>query len=494
MGLTMVGLGSGGEEQLTLGVWKMLKGAHQVYLRTEKHPVVSFLQAEAIAFHSFDEIYLKHTQFTEVYEEIVRQLLAVVTENPDVDIVYAVPGHPAVAERTAVLLRAQCAEWGIDFKLMGGESFLDQAFLQFQIDPIDGFQCVDASLLKERVCNPFVHMIIGQVYDSFVASDVKLTLMRMYPDDYEVVVGHALGVTDEQKIERIPLYELDRVSGYGNLSLIWVPKAEDERVIHRTFDRLREIVEILRSPEGCPWDREQTHVSIRKNLIEETCEVLETIDADQPEEMCEELGDLLLQIMLHAQMEDEIGQFSIFDVVQAINDKLIRRHPHVFGDAAARSAEDALRNWQAIKDAEKQARAIDVTQSSILAGLPRDLTSLLRALKLQKKAATVGFDWSHVDDVLRKCAEEWAEWQEALQGGKLEDVTAEFGDVLFSLVNAARFLQIDPEAALALTNRKFERRFQYIEAQLKKNNLTFADVDLQQMDNWWNEAKQQEFL
>lgn len=490
MGLTVVGLGSGDEQQLTLGVWRALRAAEHVYLRTAQHPVVDFLQTEGVVWSSFDEVYERLDSFAAVYEEIAQHLLAAARER---DVVYAVPGHPSVAERTVQLLRSHAQESKLELQIIGGESFLDQAFLRFGFDPIEGFQCLDGTAFQAGLCNPYLHTLIGQVYDTFIASEVKLGLMNMYPDDYEVAVGHSLGVNGNEQILRVPLYELDRVTGYGNLSVIWVPKANDDRLHNRTFARLREIVEILRSPDGCPWDREQTHLSIRKNLIEETCEVLDTIDADDPQEMMEELGDLLLQIMLHAQMEAEVGQFTVHDVIQAINDKLIRRHPHVFGELQADNAEGALRNWQRMKDEEKRAKGIDPQQQSLLAGLPSGLTALLRALKLQKKASGVGFDWSDLRDVLAKCSEEWAEWHTALEAQNRSDIEQEFGDVLFALVNVARFLKIDPEAALAATNRKFERRFAHIERRLREHGLSFADVDLAQMDVWWNEAKEQEF-
>ena len=176
--------------------------------------------------------------------------------------------------------------------VLGGESFLDEAFVRLGFDPIEGFQLLDAAELRASVIQPQPHTLIGQVYDMFTASEVKLALMELYPDDYPVIVGHALGVEGEEAIQQVPLFELDRIDGYGNLSLIYVPRSDDSKLRRRTFARLHEIVGILRSPEGCPWDREQTHESIRKNLIEETYEVLETIDEDDPEHMQEELGDL----------------------------------------------------------------------------------------------------------------------------------------------------------------------------------------------------------
>lgn len=486
--ILMVGLGSGDERQLTLGVYETLRGASALFMRTEQHPVAAFLRAQGIEWQSFDAVYEQHESFDAVYEEIVRRLLTA-AQTTEGTVVYAVPGHPAVAERTALLLQERCVPAGVAFDRMGGESFLDQVFLRFGFDPVEGFQLLDGTALTVDQLNPTMHTVVAQIYDSFVASDVKLTLLDMYPPDYEVWVGHALGVAGAERIERLPLLELDRRNDFGNLSVLWCPRTEDERLHYRTFGKLREIVERLRSPGGCPWDQAQTHRSIRKNLIEETCEVLDALDRDEPLELQEEMGDLMLQIMLHSQMEAEIGQFTVHDVLQSINEKLIRRHPHVFGTGQADDADEALQNWQAIKAEEKRQKGIDPSAQSLLAGLPRELTSLLRALKLQKKAAEVGFDWPTYREVWAKVLEELDELREAVEAGEAAAQRDEFGDVLFALVNAARFLKIDPEDALAATNLKFERRFAFIEQQLRARGLSFAETNLQQMDEFWEMAK-----
>ncbi|RAV09691.1 nucleoside triphosphate pyrophosphohydrolase [Paenibacillus contaminans] len=487
--ITVVGLGTGDESQLTLGVWRRLQEASpHIYARTGRHPVFAWLQENGIAFTTFDHLYERHDDFEDVYASIADELLALASADPQRKIVYAVPGHPMVAERTTQLLRECCPEAGVELAVLGGESFLDQSFLRLGFDPIEGFQLLDATRLGAKLLNPQLHTVIGQVYDAFTASDAKLALMDVYPDDYPVVVGHALGVEGEERILRVPLYELDRVEGYGNLSLIWVPRSDEESLQNRSFHRLHEIVEILRSPEGCPWDREQTHASIRKNFIEETYEVLETIDDDDPDAMCEELGDVLLQIMLHAQMEQETGAFTVYDVIQGLNEKLIRRHPHVFGTKEADNADDALANWQAVKDEEKAKKGVDTAQVSRLAGVPRDLPGLMKAWKLQKKAAEVGFDWDRIEDVYAKIEEELQELREAA-GADEEEARAELGDLLFAVVNAARFLKADPEEALARTNRKFVARFSYIEQKLQENGKSFDETNLEEMEFFWQEAK-----
>lgn len=481
----IIGLGAGTLDQLPVGIYRTLKQADHLYLRTREHPVVSELEQEGITFAAFDEIYEKHGDFASVYEEIASRLLQAAQKQGN--LVYAVPGHPLVAERTVQLLLAQGEKSGVAITIGGGQSFLDPIFARLQIDPIEGFALLDATAFSIAQVNPMLHTIIAQVYDQLTASEIKLTLMEAFPDDYLITVATAVGAGELERMETVPLYELDRVDHLGNLTVVYVPPTQARAVRNRQFSYLKEIVAILRSPEGCPWDREQTHRSIRKNLIEEAYEVLETIDDDDPDAMCEELGDLLLQIMLHSQMAAEEGYFGVDDVVAGLNGKLIRRHPHVFGEKAASDAGEALANWEEIKRQEKAAKGVDVAAQSKLAGIPRELPALMYAYKLQKKAAGVGFDWDNVGDIYAKVEEEYQEVREASG----EERAGELGDLLFAVVNLARFYKIDPEEALSMTNRKFTRRFSYIEQKLHEANKTFDQTDLAEMDRWWEEAKQQ---
>ncbi|REK69226.1 nucleoside triphosphate pyrophosphohydrolase [Paenibacillus paeoniae] len=493
--IVIVGLGSGDPDQLTLGIWRRLQAAKRVFVRTEHHPVVALLQEDGINYTSFDSLYEQHDSFPEVYEGITARLLQEAKEgegassSSDESILYAVPGHPMVAERTVQLLRERCAAEGVELTVLGGESFLDAAFASLGIDPIEGFSLLDAAELKASLLQPELHTVIGQVYDAFTASDVKLALMERYPEDYTVIIGHALGVRGQEQVISVPIYELDRNQDYGNLSIIYVPRSEDPDLRNRTFERLHEIVAILRSPEGCPWDREQTHQSIRKNFIEELYEALEAIDNDDPNGMQEEFGDVILQVMLHSQMEEEVGAFSVYDVIQTLNEKLIFRHPHVFGDTGAQNSDEALANWEGMKAEEKRRKGMDAALASQLDGIPPDLPALMKAYKLQKKAAKVGFDWDEIGPVLSKIEEELLELREAITGGDPEKQADELGDLLFAVVNASRFIHADPEEALSRTNRKFKSRFQYIEEQLRINGKTFDQTDLLEMDRWWEEAK-----
>jgi tetrapyrrole methylase family protein/MazG family protein len=252
------------------------------------------------------------------------------------------------------------------------------------------------------------------------------------------------------------------------------------------FAELVEIMARLRGEGGCPWDREQTHESIKPYLIEETYEVLEAIDEQDPAKLREELGDLVLQVVFHAQMAEEAEAFSIADVLASINDKLRRRHPHVFGDVKAETAQEVLFNWEQIKQAERRR---EKGEASLLDGVPRELPALLRAHRLQEKASRVGFDWAEAQEVLRKVEEELAELRAAMQAQGTDRMEAEMGDLLFALVNLSRFIAVNPEEALRKTIARFIARFRFIEEELVRRGRSLKQASLQEMDALWADAK-----
>ena len=254
------------------------------------------------------------------------------------------------------------------------------------------------------------------------------------------------------------------------------------------FTDLMAIMVQLRGENGCPWDRGQTHESIKPYLVEETYEVLEAIDEQDLAKLKEELGDLMLQIVFHAQMAEEAGAFSMRDVLAAIKEKLIRRHPHVFGAVKAETAQEVLFNWEQIKQTER--RQVN-DRSSVLDGVPRELPALLRAHRLQEKASRVGFDWTEAREVLRKVEEELTELRAAMDGRAADRVEAELGDLLFALVNLSRFLAVNPEEALRKTIARFIARFRYIEEELSRRGRSLRQATLQEMDALWAEAKAQ---
>jgi tetrapyrrole methylase family protein/MazG family protein len=253
------------------------------------------------------------------------------------------------------------------------------------------------------------------------------------------------------------------------------------------FDELIAIMKRLRGPGGCPWDAEQTHESLTRYLLEETYEVIEAIEAKSPEHIKEELGDLLLQPVFHAAIAEEAGTFTMNDVITTLCDKLIRRHPHVFGGLHIADSAAQIENWEQIKKVEK-----GIERASALSGVPPHLPALLKAQKITEKAARVGFDWEHVDQVMAKVLEELHEFEEAMSAGDNEHMEAELGDLLFAIVNLGRFLSINPEEALRKTITRFQSRFQYVEDSLHDRGQQMNMTPLAEMDRLWEEAKQQE--
>jgi tetrapyrrole methylase family protein / MazG family protein len=476
--ITVIGLGAGNLDQMTIGIYRLIEKSENTFVRTMDHPALEELAAQGKQFTSFDSVYEKHDQFQPVYEEIAETLFQESLLKGHV--LYAVPGHPLVAEQAVQILLKKGPEMGVEVVVAGGKSFLDEMYTALHIDPIEGCQILDGTSLKKEEIQIRHHLVIVQVYDSFIASEVKLTLMEKYPDDYEVTVVTAAG-SREEKIVKVPLYELDHAVELNNLTAVYVPPIQGETLMYRDFSFLKSVIERLRGPGGCPWDQKQTHVSLKKYLIEEAYEVLDAIDEEDDAAIAEELGDVLLQVLLHAQIGEEEGYFAIGDVIETLTEKMIRRHPHVFGDVIAETSEEVVANWDAIKAKEtgKDER------ESLLDGVPKGLPSIQKAFLYQKKAAKAGFDWEDVSSVYDKIQEEIKEFQEA-EG---EEQLKEMGDLLFSVVNLARFFKIDPEEALNETNRKFYKRFRHIETALKEKNLSFEDVGLEEMDRLWNEAK-----
>ncbi|AMQ22035.1 nucleoside triphosphate pyrophosphohydrolase [Geobacillus sp. JS12] len=478
------GLGAGDVKQLPIGVYRKLKRAHPLFLRTKEHPVVKWLTEEGIAFTSFDEVYEKHEQFADVYADIVDQLTEQAKRG---DVFYAVPGHPLVAERTVQLLFEAERRGVCRIVIEGGQSFLDALFTAVRIDPIEGFQLLDATTFQGEEWSPSLHAVFCQVYDSFVASNVKLSLMEQLPDDYPIYIVTAAGTKDEQ-VKRVPLYELDRETELDNLTSVYVPPVKDEPLLYHRFETLRRVIATLRGPNGCPWDRKQTHASLKRYLLEEAYELLEAIDEGDDDHMVEELGDVLLQVMLHAQIGADRGLFSIDDVIRTLTAKMIRRHPHVFGDVTAETAEQVVANWEKIKEKEKGGGLSE----SILADIPKSLPGTMRAYELQKRAAKVGFDWDDAAPIWQKVEEEMAEFRAETSGGRRDRLVGEFGDLLFALINLARYYGIQPEEALQMANDKFARRFAYIEEQVRKSGRSITSFSLAELDRFWEEAKENE--
>ncbi|HYE84084.1 MAG TPA: nucleoside triphosphate pyrophosphohydrolase [Clostridia bacterium] len=481
--IIIMGLGPGDYKQLSLEALEILKTAETLVMRTEKHPVVDRIRESGISFTCCDDIYDSGESFDETYERISERILNLCSEKGRV--VYAVPGHPLVAEKSVELITAKAGE-SIKVSIIPALSFIDVILSVLRIDPANGLKIIDGLSTRTQKPDKSCGNIITQVYDRLVASEVKLMLMEYYKDDFEICVIKAAGVEKLERIEWIPLYELDRIEWVDYLTSVYIPPALEE-ARYKSFEDLVELMKSLRSENGCPWDKEQTRESLKPYLLEETYEVLDAIEKDDPDLIVEELGDLLLQVVFHSQIAREDGEFDIGEVITNIVNKLIIRHPHVFGDVKATSESGALKSWEASK---RKHKGID-TYTQTLVDIPEVLPALMRAYKVQQKAALAGFDWDDIEDAFSKVYEETEEVREVYNTGEKGIIEEEIGDLLFSVVNISRFLKIQPELALRVTTEKFIKRFRYIEETALQSGKKLDKMSLQEMDKLWNEAKQQ---
>ncbi|CUS05345.2 conserved protein of unknown function [Candidatus Promineifilum breve] len=477
--ITIVGLGPGDAGLITRQAWHLLSAADTVYLRTARHPAVAELPSH-LQLHSFDAIYDSAEQFEEVYSQIAAEVLRLAAAG---DLIYAVPGNPFVGESTVAAVVSGAAEAGIATRVIAGLSFIEPTLAALGVDALDGMQLYDAieiaGLLYPPV-NPDAPLLLGQVYSRALANDLKLALLSIYPAEHPAVLVHAAGGAGEV-VERLALYEIDRSDRVDHLTSLYVPPLP----LKSDLSALAETVAVLRGPGGCPWDQEQTPLSMRGGFLEEAYEALAALDADDSLNLREELGDLLYHIVMQAQMAAEAGDFTLSDVIAGIETKLKRRHPHVWGDWQVSNSADVLRNWEILKQQEKADRPAEPFESK-LHGVPQALPALVRSQKIQAKAAATGFDWPDIGGVYDKLAEEVGELRQAAGPDELR---LELGDVLFVVANLAQWLGVEAEIALREANERFTARFQLIERLMAGRGLEWAALSFAEMDALWEEAK-----
>jgi tetrapyrrole methylase family protein/MazG family protein len=478
--IKVVGLGPGATESLTIGTLEILKGGKNIYLRTEKHPTVDYLKSISIQFETYDEKYEQYNNFDDVYKAIAEDLIQ--KHKMYGDVIYGVPGHPLVAETSVKLLINLCEKEGIKLEILPAVSFIDAVIESLKLDPIEGLKIIDAFDIKNQVLDKRVGLLITQVYNKFIATDVKLALLEYYKDDMEIYFVRAAGVKGLESTRKIKLYELDRQEDTDYLTSIYIPK---ELEATKDFQDLIQVMNTLRDENGCAWDREQTHETLKKYLIEECYEVLEAIEEQDEDKIIEELGDVLLQVVFHAQIAKEEGYFNINDVIKSITNKMISRHPHIFKDVQSKNSEQVLESWENIKSKEKGFESYTDT----LKHVPKNLPGLMRADKVQQKAARVGFDWDTVEPAMEKVLEELQEVKDVYKDNNRAKILEEVGDLVFATVNVARLLDIDPEFAVNYSIDKFINRFQYIEENARNRNLDLKNMSLAEMDVLWNESK-----
>lgn len=420
--ITIVGLGPGDPGLLTKAAWDLLHAAAEITVRTDQHPTLAALPA-SLLIHSFDAIYNSAEDFASVYQQIAEEVIRLGSRPQGV--IYAVPGDPAVGEATTWLIRAKASGRGLPVRVLSGVSFVEPACLALGIDPLerDGLQIVDAMVVAAGHAPPFDASrpaLLAQCYSRALASDVKLTLLHSYDEQHPVTVLSAAG-TAQQSLRSVPLFELDRSADFDHLTTLYVPPAGP----YGAYGRLQEIVAHLRAPDGCPWDREQTLQTLRKDMLEELYELLEALDEDDDAKIGEELGDAALVVAMLAQIAGEEERFRWPQVMEQVCEKLIRRHPHVFGDVEVSGVEDVLANWARIKEEEAGDRlqVAGGKSPSVLESVPKGLPALALASKYQSRLARAGItpDLSGADPV---------------------------GLALWQLVAEARAADVDAETAL----------------------------------------------
>lgn len=468
--LVVAGLGPAGLDRLPARILTLLTDLSQrVIVRTRHHPAAAEL-AQQRPVESCDDLYQGAGDLEGVYRSIVGRVVEAVAAGP---VVYAVPGSPLVGERTVELLRSAVS----DLVIEPAESFLDLVLARVGIDPLaTGLQLLDGRALPEPLTLG-LPTVVAQVDRPLVAAEVKLALLSVLDADAPVTVLSDLGGADET-VERVALASLDRVAVGPRTTLYLEPAAVGWPGLVATVARLR---------AECPWDRRQTHHSLVRHLIEESYELVEALgglSADAPAGPVdhvaytlieEELGDVLLQVLFHARMAEEAGAFGIEEVAEAMRRKLVHRHPHVFGDTRAATAAEVEANWERLKHEEKG-------RASLMDDVPASLPALARAAKVQRRAASVGFDWKAPEPVLDKVVGEAGELRSVLE--QPAAAAAELGDLLFSVVNLSRHLHVDPEMALRQAVDRFAERFRLMEAEGDLEGLGVAELERR-----WERAK-----
>ncbi|HHB90305.1 MAG TPA: MazG family protein [Anaerolineae bacterium] len=453
----IIGLGPGDPGLITRRAWELITQASEIWVRTREHPAIPEIARHATV-HSYDHLYETHNDFDAVYAAIAEDVVARAAEQ---DVVYAVPGDPAVAERTPALIRQRAHPQGISVTIHAAVSFLEPTFAALDADPIHGVQILDAQRLAQMHHPPGslgMGLIIPQLYNRLLAGDVKLTLMNAYPDDHQVTLISGAG-TDALRLQALPLYELDRRDDLDDMTTLWVPPLDRPA----TYEDLQEIIAHLRAPDGCPWDRKQTHQTLRPYLLEETYEVLDALDAEDSQALKEELGDLLIQIALHVQIATEEGEFKLADVIAHVVDKLIRRHPHVFGDVNVTDAEEVARNWEAIKQREREENGQQAKKQTLLDGIPAALPALARAQTYASRLARVGYPLP-----------EPAGWTEE-----------ELGWALMRLAEQAEASGLDAEAALRSVTRRLREMLITLEEAARRQGDDFLRLPDEEKRRRW---------
>jgi len=474
--INVVSLGPGDPKLLTLQSLEALRRSRCLILRTARHRVADWLKEEGVLFSDFDELYEAYDNFDELHTEMARRLWEQAAEK---SVTFAV--IDAQTDGAVRALRVSCPAGG-KITILPGVTMADSclAMLPEHIEQSGRVRILPAMDAVEAAPDPATPLLVTEIFDRVLASELKLRLSDLYGDE-ALVVLYPSSVKINRKPLEIPLMELDRQRTYDHTVCLFVPSAELKQRERYCFDDLLKVMHILR--RQCPWDGEQTHESLRKYLIEEAYEAVGAIDEDDMDHLADELGDVLLQVAFHADIAQEVGEFAISDVTTAIVRKMIYRHAHIFGDVHCDTADEVSQSWEQLKKIEKGL----TTQASVLADVSAGLPALMRASKVQKKAAQVGFDWDDALGALPKIHEEADEVRAELEAGR--DPGEEIGDLLFSCVNVARLAGLEPELLLKAATEKFIRRFTAMENLIISDEKSLEGLTLAEMDVYWSRVK-----
>lgn len=469
--ITVLGLGPDKIDLLTLKANEILLSEQKIVFRTKICEAAKYLDSKNKKYESADFLYESAEDFNSLEKDIVEYIIALAKDN---EIVYAVPGSGVYNDGSVDVL---CSMYE-NVEIIAGVA--NDAYILSKKLPKDissGATTIPAAMLSDVTINTRLPLIISELDDQYTLSEIKIKLSEKYIDE------HPVKIIGKDKSHEVKLYEIDRGYDVDHNSILYVPiKQNDEK--HDLYD-LRTIFRQLRAPGGCPWDREQNHQSLKRYLIEECAEVLDAIDHNDMDELTDELGDVLLQIMFHSTIAEERGDFDIYTVISNLSNKLVFRHPHVFADVDVENSLEVLDNWDEIKRKQRK----NETESEIMKKIPQNLNALIRAQKVQERAAKVGFDWDSAGGALQKVEEELQEVITEHKKQDTEKTKEELGDLLFAVVNVCRFYNVLSEFALNEATSKFIKRFEVMESDIKEKNKNFKNMTIKEMDIFWESAK-----
>lgn len=467
--IIVASLGQRDERQLTLQALDALQTSAKVILRTGRHQVADYLEKIGVPFETLDDLYETSADFDELNEKAVSRLLAFEGEGT---LCYGV--KDATNDQTVTALLKSGFK---HITLLPGVTQSADTLAAARPALSGGLRTLSAIALKDAVPDPREALLVTELNSRVLCGEVKLWLLTLYAPDMAVHFIH------QGKAKTMPLHQIDRFSAYDHTSSVLVPPAPMMARSRYDFQDLVDVLAVLRAENGCPWDREQTHESLRQYLIEEAYEAVAAIDQKDMEHVYDELGDVMLQVVFHANIAKQYGEFDIYDVTSAVVGKMISRHRHIFGDDLCATADDVLNNWESIKKAEKGLK----TYTEMMTDIPPSLPALMRASKVQGKAKQAGFDFADAREALTKVYEEARELE--LELDAKADPMEEMGDLLFACVNVARKLKIQPELCLSSATEKFMRRFSRMENEILLEGKSLEGLTLREMDVYWERGK-----